>query len=225
MNKKVQIEALKASMQSVSPAKTAEQLYADAERVGVRTRRKSAIKLAQKDTGGLFEDVKPGKSKKSKSSGLIFSSHDKEVPPEVAARQYALDCLSRREYGTQELLNKMLLKDHPKAESEQVLKELTEEDLLSDVRFARAMVKHGYFKGQGPRKIMHDAQKKNLPAHYLNDAFAACEIDWFDLAKEVRIKKFGQAVPTEWKIKAKQMRFMQTRGFELDQINGSFKDK
>ena len=212
-------------MQAISEVKSVEQLFADTERVGQRTRRKTAIKEAQKENGGLFEDVssETKKSKKKASSALIFSSHNKEIPPEVKARNYALDCLSRREYGTQELLAKMQLKDHEQDISEQVLKELTEEDLLSDVRFAIALVKHGAFKGQGPRKIMHDAQKKNLETHYLNDAFNACEIDWFTLAKEVRNKKFGSDVPGEWKDKAKQMRFMQTRGFELDQINGSFK--
>lgn len=232
MNKKIQLDKLRENLQSVSAVKSAEELFADSERVGKRRRRKTAIKQAQQEAqqgaGGLFDDESassPTKNKKSKqqSSALIFSSHDKEIPPQVSARQYALDCLSRREYGTQELLTKMLAKDHEQTVSEQVLKELTDEDLLSDVRFAQALVKHGAFKGQGPRKIMHDAQKKSLPSHYLNDAFTACAIDWFALAKEVRLKKFGSDMPKEWKDKAKQMRFMQTRGFELDQINGSFK--
>jgi regulatory protein len=206
MNKKEQLEQLRASMQAINGLKSTAYSLADEDETYQRTRRRTAIKQ---------------ESKKSKSgSALHFSK--KEQAPEEIARQYALDCLSRREYGTQELLNKMLAKGHESNVSEQVLKDLNDEDLLSDVRFAEAMLSHGAFKGQGPRKIRNDLAKKSLPAQYINAAFEACEIDWFQLAKEVRVKKYGNSHPEEWKVKAKQMRFMQTRGFEIEHINHSF---
>ena len=212
MNKKKQIDELRSSLQAITGLNAVEQLVIKDDQGFERTRRRSEIK---------DEIAAETSSKKKSKSKLSFSTQ--ELPPEELARQYALDCLSRREYGSQELLRKMLLKEHEQDISEQVLKELTEEDLLSDERFAEAMVSHGAFKGQGPRKIRHDLAKKSLDTHFVNAAFSASTIDWFALAKEVRLKKYGAENPKEWKDKAKQMRFMQTRGFELDQINVSFK--
>jgi len=211
MNKKKQLEELRSSMLSISGMNTVEQLVIQDGQGFERTRRRSQIK---DEISAELIDKKKSKSK------LSFSTQ--ELPPEELARQYALDCLSRREYGTQELLNKMLGKKHQEEISIQVLKELTEEDLLSDERFAEAMVSHGAFKGQGPRKIRHDLAKKSLAINFINAAFEASNIDWFGLAKEVRIKKYGSENPKEWKDKAKQMRFMQTRGFEIEHINASF---
>jgi len=211
MNKKKQLDELRASMQAIAGMNAIEQLVINDDQGLERTRRRSEIKDEIKDEN---DSIKKSKSK------LSFTTQ--ELPPEELARQYALDCLSRREYGTQELLNKMLGKDHEHSLSTQVLKELTEEDLLSDERFAEAMVSHGAFKGQGPRKIRHDLAKKSLPIHFINAAFDTSSIDWFELAKEVRVKKYGLEIPKEWKDKAKQMRFMQTRGFEIEHINASF---
>ncbi|MBT8141043.1 MAG: regulatory protein RecX [Gammaproteobacteria bacterium] len=216
MNKKQQLEQLRASMQAIDAGVTLPLSVQDEGDSYNRKRRRSAIreeiKVELADTDST--------SKKKTKSQLSFTTQ--ELPPEELARQYALDCLSRREYGTQELHNKMLGKAHEPAVIAQVLRELTDEDLLSDERFAEAMLSHGAFKGQGPRKIRHDLAKKSLPAHFINAAFEVCEIDWFALAKEVRTKKYGTECPKEWKDKAKQMRFMQTRGFEIEHINGSF---
>jgi regulatory protein len=41
------------------------------------------------------------------------------------------------------------------------------------------------------------------------------------LAREVRLKRFGPTPPENFKERARQMRFLQYRGFELTQINGA----
>ena len=212
MNKKKQIDELRSSLQAITGLNAVEQLVIKDDQGFERTRRRSEIK---------DEITAETSTKKKSKSRLSFSTQ--ELPPEELARQYALDCLSRREYGSQELLRKMLLKDHDQDVSEQVLSELIEEDLLSDERFAEAMVSHGAFKGQGPRKIRHDLAKKSLDTHFVNAAFNSSTVDWFALCKEVRLKKYGAENPKEWKDKAKQMRFLQTRGFDTEQINASFK--
>ena len=211
MNKKKQIDELRSSLQAITGMNAVERLVIKDDQGFERTRRRSEIK---------DEIVAETSVKKKSKSKLSFSTQ--ELPPEELARQYALDCLSRREYGSQELLRKMLMKDHEQGISEQVLSELIEEDLLSDERFAEAMVSHGAFKGQGPRKIRHDLAKKSLGTHFVNAAFNQSPVDWFALAKEVRLKKYGAENPKEWKDKAKQMRFLQTRGFDTEQINASF---
>jgi regulatory protein len=45
--------------------------------------------------------------------------------------------------------------------------------------------------------------------------------DWGALARNVRLRKFGANVPDDFREKARQMRFLQYRGFEQDQIRAA----
>lgn len=47
-----------------------------------------------------------------------------------------------------------------------------------------------------------------------NTTSDATEVDWLTLAVETRVKKFGSAIPTTPKEKARQLRFLQYRGFD-----------
>ena len=42
--------------------------------------------------------------------------------------------------------------------------------------------------------------------------------DWDALARETRVKRFGRSLPDDFKEKARQMRFLEYRGFGHDQI-------
>jgi len=103
-----------------------------------------------------------------------------------------------------------------------VLHQLKGEGSQSDERFAKAMVAHGAFKEHGPTKIRQGLKQKGLSGQWVDIAFEDSDVDWFKLASHVRAKKFGAAFPQEWKDKAKQMRFLQQRGFEMEQINSAF---
>ena len=45
--------------------------------------------------------------------------------------------------------------------------------------------------------------------------------DWYARAREARVKKFGRSRPAEFRDKARQMRFLQYRGFEPDQVQAA----
>lgn len=49
---------------------------------------------------------------------------------------------------------------------------------------------------------------------HLDDA----SLDWDSLVRDVRSRKFGEAQPKEYKEKARQMRFLEYRGFTGEQI-------
>ena len=44
------------------------------------------------------------------------------------------------------------------------------------------------------------------------------ETDWNEQAYQLKVKKFGLEVEKEPKLKAKQIRFLMYRGFEMDAI-------
>mgnify|MGYP000326458574 CR=1 FL=1 len=46
--------------------------------------------------------------------------------------------------------------------------------------------------------------------------------NWFELAKDVKYKKFGDSKFLDYKEKSKQKRFLQSRGFGFDEINQAF---
>jgi regulatory protein len=54
------------------------------------------------------------------------------------------------------------------------------------------------------------------------DNFDLSAYDFFALAKEVRVSKYGKAPPSNYKEKSKQQRFLHSRGFGFDEINDSF---
>jgi regulatory protein len=53
-------------------------------------------------------------------------------------------------------------------------------------------------------------------------SFDLSDFDWFQLAREIRQRKFGDASSLDFSETAKQKRFLQSRGFTLDQINQAF---
>jgi len=45
-----------------------------------------------------------------------------------------------------------------------------------------------------------------------------CDADWYALAQQIRERKFGRNIPEDYKLKAKQMRFLLSRGFDSEMI-------
>ena len=73
-----------------------------------------------------------------------------------------------------------------------------------------------YNQGKGPVIISSELSKRGIKS------FDLSIFDWFELAKEVRKKKFGQNFPSDYKTQAKQKRFLASRGFSFDEINKAF---
>ncbi|MBE0509919.1 MAG: recombination regulator RecX [Gammaproteobacteria bacterium] len=135
-----------------------------------------------------------------------------------AIRHAAIALLSRREHGCQELYHKLCLKGHAPALCDAVLRELQAEGLLSDQRYAEAYVRMRANRGYGPERIRMELKEKGISSTLIQAELQQAESDWFALAREVRIKRFGELLPKDFRERAKQMRFLQYRGFSNDQI-------
>lgn len=59
-----------------------------------------------------------------------------------------------------------------------------------------------------------DGQDDTPPTAADTAASDAANVDWLTLAVETRVKKFGASIPTTPKEKARQLRFLQYRGFD-----------
>lgn len=128
----------------------------------------------------------------------------------------ALKMLMRREHSKLELFNKLQLKGYDDEIIDSAITQLAEQNYQSDERFAEAFILMRFNQGKGPVRIASELKLKGISSFNLSD------FDWFKSAKEVRKKKFGDLASSDFKEQAKQKRFLQSRGFSLDQINQSF---
>jgi regulatory protein len=148
-------------------------------------------------------------------------------PPEHAdsesrIRYVALALQSYREHGAKELEAKLTRKGYDSLTTSQVIEDLRESGLVSDQRFAEAFVRGHTARGHGPIRIRYELKELGVGAELIAAALAAEEFDWRVLACEVRRRKFGESPPKIFAERAKQMRFLQYRGFSGDQIRAAF---
>lgn len=149
----------------------------------------------------------------------FYPSHKTEPQKTLTGtrlRSYAFALLTRREYSKMELLDK--LKQHAMNEQEVIdlVDELAEQHYQSDQRVAEQLVASQMRKGKGVYRIKQALQAKGLDSDLVEDDLQ--DIDWFEQAYQLKVKKFGTDVATDPKQKAKQVRFLQYRGFTMDII-------
>ena len=144
--------------------------------------------------------------------------------PELSLRARALQCLARREYCRAELRGKLLPHVQAKEDGEPVqpaalealLDDLTARGWLSDERAATQLV-HAKRSRFGTQRIAHELRQKGISESLIGDALPQLKETELEAAREVWRKKFGTA-PLDEKEKAKQVRFLQSRGFSMDAI-------
>jgi len=151
---------------------------------------------------------------------LSTPDEDRFVSP-VAARKKAMDFLARREYGRTELVRKLAEKGFEYRVADDTVETLADEGLQSDQRFAESFVQSRISQGKGPVRIRLDLGQRGIDVAAIEIALEEAHPDWYRLACEIREKKFGCALPVDFKDKARQMRFLQYRGFEQDHIQSA----
>jgi len=124
--------------------------------------------------------------------------------------------LMRREHSKLELFKKLQLMGYDDDVINSSISKLVEQNYQSDDRFAEDFIQMRFNQGKGPVKIALELKMRGI------NTFDLSTFDWFQLAKEIRQKKFGDVSSLDYKETAKQKRFLQSRGFNLDQINQAF---
>ncbi len=152
---------------------------------------------------------------------LLSTAEEDRFSSAIEARKKAMVFLARREYGQTELVNKLVNKGYMRQVAEQAILELTAAGLQSDQRFAANFVRSRISQGKGPVRMRSELGQRGIDSIGIKQAIEAAGADWDELACEVRLKKFGDARPVDFKAKARQMRFLQYRGFERDHIKAA----
>ncbi len=137
--------------------------------------------------------------------------------------EQAVVLLARREHSAAELRQKLQQAGHETDKIHDALTTLQQNGLQDDQRFAEAYIRSRLLRGYGELRIRQELKQKGVADDLANLSIQQAEIDWFALAAEVRRKRFGEQCPDDFKDRARQMRFLQYRGFTHDQITESFK--
>ena len=137
------------------------------------------------------------------------------------ARKKAMDYLARREYGQDELVAKLAKAGFDAAVAADVVSVLRDDGLQSDQRFSESFVQSRINQGKGPVRIRQELKERGIRSATIGDALENAGADWYAIALEIRCKKFGFELPPDFKEKARQMRFLQYRGFEQDHIQAA----
>ena len=132
-----------------------------------------------------------------------------------------MDYLARREHGRAELLAKLEKAGFDPDISAVAVAQLVADGLQSDERFVEAFVRSRIGQGKGPVRIRAELREHDVTGGLIDAGLTNAEQDWYALAVEVRLKKFGGARPRDFKEKARQMRFLQSRGFDTDHIQAA----
>jgi regulatory protein len=136
-----------------------------------------------------------------------------------------MDMLARREHSERELACKLAGRGYDESVVGETVSGLVADGLLSNQRFVESFVHSRYQRGQGPLKIRAGLRERGID----DDAIGACldtyAGEWRELASRVREKKFGTALPGDYRERSRQMRFLQQRGFGPEQIHALFRDE
>ena len=130
-------------------------------------------------------------------------------------RAFACRLLGRREYSIVELGNRIRQK-WPEAEDiADLVGQLTEENLVSDERFAEAFVRSRVQRYQGPMKIRSAMRGKGVPDSIIVTAMETEADHWLELARKWLQRQHRG--PLGFKDKQIYYRRLVNRGFTHDQ--------
>jgi regulatory protein len=128
--------------------------------------------------------------------------------------------LARREFSSGELSAALLQKGYSPEATSTAVELLKAERMLDDTRYAESLVRALTRRGQGATRVRQGLTRAGIDPEGAEAALASGP-DFTALAEDVRRRKFGAAIPRDWAGKARQMRFLQYRGFSSAQISSA----
>lgn len=137
-------------------------------------------------------------------------------------RCLAMDYLARREHGYHELIQKLLERGVDERAAEDAVRQLANEGLQNDQRFAEAYARAQANRGRGPRYIVNGLRQRGLDSTDANRAVGSLGRDWALLALEVASRKYPDSAPSTAEYASRQ-RFLSQRGFTAEQISSALR--
>jgi regulatory protein len=135
----------------------------------------------------------------------------------------ALRLLARREHSEFELQRKLKARDFESSDINLVLTALRTEGLLSNSRYLESYLHARRQKGYGPLKIRAELASRGISEDLIEHHLNITDNAWFALAQKAWQIHFKGLMPSDFKARVKQMRFLQQRGFTSEHIKSIFR--
>ena len=135
---------------------------------------------------------------------------------QVSLRARALRALARRELSRAELKAKLMPHLAETDDLEALLDNLQKRGWLSDARAAEQIVQIRSARF-GTQRIAHELRQKGISEELINASIPKMKEGELEAARAVWQRKFASP-PQDQKEKAKQVRFLQSRGFSMEVI-------
>jgi regulatory protein len=135
---------------------------------------------------------------------------------EPSLKGRALRLLSQREHSRLELERKLAQHETAPGELTKALDELQARGFISEARVVESVV-HRRASKLGTARVKQELQSKGLSAEAMADALEQLRSTELERAREVWARKFGTPA-TEPKEKARQIRFLVSRGFAAEVV-------
>lgn len=146
------------------------------------------------------------------------------TPEQVWGRLLAWQ--ARREHSRAELAGKLAGLGVVPDAAEPALDRLAELGLQNDDRYAEMLVRSQLQRGKGRQAIRQALQQRGLDRDHPALAEQADDLDWVARAVELLQRRFGDRAGEsahDERERARQVRFLQYRGFSLGQALGALK--
>ncbi|SHI27641.1 regulatory protein RecX [Ferrimonas marina] len=141
-----------------------------------------------------------------------------EKKPGQSALAAAVGLLSRRDHSRGELQQKLRLRGFSVDEIQAAVERVTELGYLDDARFAQLFVRYRSQGGKGPMRLRMELRERQVADELIRSALTQPEIDWFELCRDTRQRKFGEGPVADFKQRQKVQRYLAYRGFDMEQI-------
>ena len=135
---------------------------------------------------------------------------------EPSLRARAMRFLARREHSRAELGRKLSAHAREGDDLEALLDDLALRGWLSNARYAEQSIR-SRARRYGPLKLAHQLRAKGVDEAAIEAAFRAAGADGRSSLEAVWARRFN-AAPTGERERGRQVRFLQGRGFALDNI-------
>ena len=136
---------------------------------------------------------------------------------EADVHEIAVRYLTRREYGIEELRQKLMQRGADSAIAEKVVSDLADENLVSDQRFTEMYVRTRMRRLYGPVKIRGELRSLGISDYVVAQAMSFEQETWFDMASQWAEKRCRGEL--DYAGRAKLHRSLMNRGFTHEQAN------
>lgn len=139
------------------------------------------------------------------------------------AKNAAINYLARREHSKLELQRKLAAKGFTQSLINRAIDAMKVLGYQSDERFTEMFIRSKVASGNGPFKIKIALREKGICDSLVLIMMDKLNIDWYELVKKVKLKRFPSEKGADLNQLAKQERYLKNKGFYQDHIRAVVK--